>query len=193
MELLLERYHQERLDDPLIQLTVPEEQIATARDPEAWERTGEALLEKMLPDWVPSFVTTIAEGFTMDEDLINGMIKSSSEAILTMHNAGIPIVVGSDSGNWSTFVNFFHGPSTIREIELLAESGMPAIDVVSSATRLPAEMMGVSDRVGTIEVGNQADLIVVNDDPLQDFRALRNLIWVIKEGEIRSPAGWMSD
>ena len=51
--------------------------------------------------------------------------------------------------------------------------------------------MGIDNIVGTIDVGKRADLIVVKEDPLEDLRALRNLLWVIKDGEVRNPKDWI--
>ena len=45
--------------------------------------------------------------------------------------------------------------------------------------------------MGTVEVGKRADLIVVDGDPLANISALRQLVWVIKDGELRRPAEWM--
>jgi imidazolonepropionase-like amidohydrolase len=108
-----------------------------------------------------------------------------------MHEAGIPIVVGTDSANWPIFLNLFHGPSTVLELELLARAGMSPLDVISSATRIPAEMMRRDDEIGTVEVGKRADLIITPGDPLQDLGALRKLSWSIQGGVARTPEDWM--
>ena len=54
-------------------------------------------------------------------------------------------------------------------------------------------MMGIEDLVGTIEVGKRADLIVVRRNPHDDISALREIEWVMRDGEIRRPAEWMAD
>jgi imidazolonepropionase-like amidohydrolase len=109
----------------------------------------------------------------------------------TFHEAGIPIVVGTDSGSWPHFLNLFHGPTTLREMELLVEAGMKPNEVIASATRIPAEMMGIEDEVGTIEIGKRADLLILAGDPLEDISTLKTLLWVIKNGEARSPEDWL--
>jgi len=68
---------------------------------------------------------------------------------------------------------------------------MNPLDIISSATRIPAEMMRKTDQFGTVEVGKRGDLIIVKEDPLHDIQALRNLAWIIKNGEARSPKEWM--
>ena len=66
-------------------------------------------------------------------------------------------------------------------------------EVLRSATVTPARMMGIEELVGTVEVGKRADLIVVDGDPLADISALRQLVWVIQDGEPRRPAEWMAE
>ena len=109
------------------------------------------------------------------------------------HDAGVPIVMGTDSGGWPHMLNMFHGPTALREMELMAEAGMTPEEVIRAATVTPARMMGIENLVGTVEVGKRAELIVVHGDPLQDISALADLEWVISAGEARSPAQWMTD
>jgi imidazolonepropionase-like amidohydrolase len=53
-------------------------------------------------------------------------------------------------------------------------------------------MLGLSEEIGTVEVGKQADLVIVRGDPLQDLSALRHVEWTIKGGVARSPKEWMT-
>ena len=53
-----------------------------------------------------------------------------------------------------------------------------------TATLLNALLLGISDKIGSIEKGKMADMIVVDQDPLQDLKALRNVKMVIKEGYV---------
>jgi len=48
---------------------------------------------------------------------------------------------------------------------------------IMAATRVPAEMLGLANEIGTVEVGKRADLVIVHDDPLRDLRALRTIEW----------------
>ena len=191
-ELKLVYHNPERLQDPLIKLTVPKEQILTASDPDSWELMSQITFRNaVFPKATPNFIPDLLSPLMLDKDQIIKLYNNVRKSIFAMYEAGIPIVVGSDSGNLPHFVNMFHGPSTIKEIELLGKTGIPNIDVISSATRIPAEMMGIDNIVGTIDVGKRADLIVVKEDPLEDLRALRNLLWVIKDGEVRNPKDWI--
>lgn len=120
------------------------------------------------------------------------MVSNLQENLMLHHEAGVPIAMGTDSGGWPHMPNMFHGPTALREMELMAEAGMTPAEVLRSATVTPARMMGIENLVGTVEVGKRADLIVVRRDPLESISALRELEWVIKDGEPRRPAEWMA-
>jgi predicted amidohydrolase YtcJ len=101
--------------------------------------------------------------------------------------------VGSDAPNWDVVPYQFLGPSTLREMELLVEAGVPAADVIVAATRTPARMLRIDAEVGTLEVGKRADLVVVDGDPLADMRVLRALRWTVRDGVARTPAEWVAE
>ena len=180
-----------RLDDPMVQLTVPAVEIETARNEEAWDLFLTHLTQAVVP-WLPDwFARWYGRFYVSGEKIVDETARLQS--ILMAHYAiGIPIVVGTDSGSWPHYPNFFHGPSTVREMELLVEGGMTPVEVLRAATLTPAEMMGIDDMLGTVELGKFADLIVVRGDPLTDISALRDLVLVIKNGEARTPREWMT-
>lgn len=107
--------------------------------------------------------------------------------------AGVPILAGSDAGNPLTF----HGVSLIRELELLAEAGMPLGDVIKAATSRAADRLG-QPTLGRVTAGAVADLVVLDDDPLEHVEAYRKVRAVYLGGrhldpdslEPRSAGGW---
>lgn len=97
--------------------------------------------------------------------------------------AGAKIASGSDQGP--------PRDAGILEIELLARCGLGAHGAIVAATRTAAEVCCAADRLGTVEPGKLADLIVVGADPLDDISNIRKLLLVIKGGRIvvdRRPA-----
>lgn len=188
---MLVNFELERLDDEFLKVTVPDELLETARNLDAWKDYYDTFFKNSSPKWLPSFVLKTITKLLNIEKMIRSCLTSSSKAIATMHASGIPIVVGSDASSWPGFLNFFHGTSTIREMELLGNAGIPAMDVIVSATKIPSEMMGLENVIGTLEVGKRADLIVVQGDPLEDLSALKSLLWTIKDGEAHTPGEWM--
>ena len=65
-------------------------------------------------------------------------------ALRRFHAAGIPIVMGSDSGNWEIIPYEFHGPTSVREVKLLSNAGLSAGQAIQASTRLAAQMIGVA-------------------------------------------------
>jgi imidazolonepropionase-like amidohydrolase len=76
----------------------------------------------------------------------------------------------------------------LRSLELFVEAGMTPMQAIESATRVPAESMGLGKDTGTIEVGKRADLIVLNADPLAQISNIRKLRWVVADGRVLEPA-----
>lgn len=92
---------------------------------------------------------------------------------------GIPIVAGTDS--IQTFGDYCLG------LELQVLAGMSPSDVIRSATSVAARAIGLGHLVGTVEPGKEADLIVVDQDPLGDIRALRSMRMVMQKGAVVPP------
>ena len=189
---MLVQFQRERLDNPYLNLRVPRELLETARDDRVWEDYYDRFFKLSSPKWLPSFFVRALPKLINIEKSIQSCLESASKAILTLYEAGIPIVAGTDASSWPVFPNFFHGTSMIREMELLYKIGIPPMEVIASATRIPAEMMGKADRIGTLEKGKVGDMIVVRKDPLKDPSALESLLWTIKEGEALTPEEWMT-
>jgi imidazolonepropionase-like amidohydrolase len=61
---------------------------------------------------------------------------------------------------------------------------MTPIAALQAATIYPADLLGLSDQVGTIENGKLADIIAVSGDPLSDVDAMANVVFVMKDGEV---------
>jgi imidazolonepropionase-like amidohydrolase len=71
-----------------------------------------------------------------------------------------------------------------EELELLTQYGLTNMEAIEAATRVGAETLGMKDVFGTVEPGKSADIIMLDNDPLQDIAALNSVSWVMKEGKI---------
>lgn len=91
--------------------------------------------------------------------------------------AGVRIVAGTDAGNPAVF----HGPALHRELELLTEAGLKPVAAVAAATGNAAAYLGAADRLGSIEPGKLADLLIVDGDPSVDIGATRK-VWMVFKG-----------
>ena len=83
-------------------------------------------------------------------------------------NAGGRVAVGDDAG----FIYKLFGFGWVRELELLQEAGFHPLEAVRSATLSGAELLGMDDRIGSVEVGKVADLVIVPQNPLANFKVL---------------------
>ena len=190
MDAELTRWHPERLDDALVARVVPQIERRTARDPEAGWYEAETEIGFAIP-WLPQRLRRAAAWWFITEDRFRSGLANGMRAAKTLHDAGVPQVIGSDAGNWEIIPYQFHATSTHREIELLGEAGVAPAEVLAAATTTPARMLRLDNEIGTIEAGKRADLVVVDGDPLTDLRALRAIRWTIKNGVARTPAEWM--
>jgi imidazolonepropionase-like amidohydrolase len=107
-------------------------------------------------------------------------VRDSEAMVKALFDAGVPIVAGTDGA--------LPGYSLLRSIEMYVEAGMTPMQAIESATRVPAESMGLAKDAGTIEPGKRADLIVLNADPLAQISNIRKLRWVIANGRVLEPA-----
>ncbi len=180
----------EDLQDPLFRLVVPPVELAAAGDRDAVLAGFDAQIAANTP-WVPGFLRGIAARWFLGEDRQREALERSQRALRRLHEAGVPIVLGSDTATnpWSVYA--LHGVSTLREIELLRRAGLTPEAVLAAATRVPAEMLGLAAEIGTIEVGKAADLVILRDDPRRDLRALRGVLWTVRGGVARTPSEWM--
>ena len=99
--------------------------------------------------------------------------------IRDLHAAGIPLVAGSDSGASPGSVKGF---DLAEELELFVDSGLTPEEALESATLVTATVYGQQDEWGTIEVGKEADLVLLGSDPLADISNVRDIRGVMLGG-----------
>lgn len=120
-----------------------------------------------------------------DEMKVNEPIWTKS--IKDAYEAGIPIASGGDLGN-----RYPHGDNA-RELEFLVDLGMKNMDALRSATSIAARAIRRSDKFGSIKPGLEADVIVVDGDPLRDIKVLQHLKrinMVFQDGEMVAGSEW---
>ena len=96
------------------------------------------------------------------------------------HKAGVNIAFGTDSGISK------HGTNA-QEAILMVEAGMSEMDVIISATINAADLIDMSDSIGTIEDGKFADIIAVDRSPLENIEELLDVDFVMKGGKVYKP------
>jgi len=93
------------------------------------------------------------------------------------YKAGVKIAFGTDAGVYK------HGKNWM-EFTYMIEAGMTPMDAIKAATISAAELIGVKDQLGSIEVGKLADVVAVDGDPLKDSQAFGKVVFVMKDGVV---------
>jgi imidazolonepropionase-like amidohydrolase/ABC-type multidrug transport system permease subunit len=99
--------------------------------------------------------------------------------LLRAWKAGVPLVMGTDSGNPLVF----HGPSLHHEIQLWVQAGIPIPVALQAATLNAARLLQADKHIGAIRQGLDADLLMVDGNPLQDIAATERISLVVLKGE----------
>ena len=98
--------------------------------------------------------------------------------VADLHESGVTLMCGTDLANPYVIA----GRSLHVEMELFQEAGVPAADVLRSATLTPAKFMGVDDRLGTVQAGKTASLVLCRKNPLDDIRNAAEIEGVFLRG-----------
>jgi imidazolonepropionase-like amidohydrolase len=106
--------------------------------------------------------------------------KRGIDAFKRFIKAGGKVALGNDSGS----LPGVQVGMPIKEILLMHEAGMTPMQVIVSATSHAARVCGLEDRLGTLEPGKLADVLVVEGNPLEDLQTLANARLVIRQGII---------
>lgn len=93
------------------------------------------------------------------------------------YKKGVPIAFGTDAGV------FPHGENAI-EFGYMVEAGMPAMEAIQAATVTNADLLGLGDQLGQLSKGYLADIIAVNENPIDNITTLQDVMFVMKEGAI---------
>ena len=101
--------------------------------------------------------------------------------------AGVTVIAGTDAGITDT--NFVDLARTMET--MVGLGGMSPAEVLQSATSTAAEALTLGDTIGTLEVGKRADCILLDGDPLEDVRALRQVRAVIRDGAMVARDGYV--
>ena len=135
---------------------------------------------------VPTYITVVdltRVGGDYDDPILTlrgaHMLPRLGETVQRAHRMGVKIVTGADTQ---------YGPESLSrisgEVAHLVELGLTPVEALRSATTVAADLLGLAGKTGAIQTGFEADLIVVERNPLQDVRALADVLVVISNGRV---------
>lgn len=128
----------------------------------------------------PGFTAAFVERLESVNPVENRFNPTMAQNLVKVHEAGIPVVVGTDAGNPGTL----HGISIFDEMEAMQEAGISAEDLIVMATHNGAKTMRRFNDFGTLEAGKFANLVVLNEDPSADISNMRSRTHVIIKGKL---------
>ncbi len=105
--------------------------------------------------------------------------REQLKVVRWMNNAGVPFMAGTDLGTNHIYPGF----SLHDELALLVEAGLTPMQALQTATRNPADFLGLSDSVGTVGEGKIADLVLLDANPLRDIRNTQKIRGVVLNGQ----------
>ena len=108
--------------------------------------------------------------------ILRRVFQNEMAMVGALHKAGVRVVAGTDQS--------IPGHSLHRELELYVQAGFTPLEAIQAATSVPAQVMGLEQEVGTIEVNKRADLIVLDANPLDDIHNIRTVKHVVANGVI---------
>jgi imidazolonepropionase-like amidohydrolase len=123
-----------------------------------------------------------AEEMKQFREGMGGFIASNADRLRRAIKAGVPIAAGSDE--YYQMGSRTRGQASLVMLRAYRDAGMSPVEILRAATVNAAELLGWSDRIGSVEKGKLADLIAVDGDPLADITALEGVKFVMKGGQV---------
>ena len=165
-----------------------------------WERGGNLIDEKDFAHdsrakYVPAywkdvtwkrFTDQVMHEFNTDDLATRKrFVEKELEVVNAMHRAGIPFLAGTDT---PPGVYIFPGFSLHEELQRFVAAGFTPMEALQTATLNPAQFLGLQDRLGTIEQGKLADMVLLDANPLEDIGNTQKIAAVIVNGRYLSRA-----
>jgi imidazolonepropionase-like amidohydrolase len=120
--------------------------------------------------------------WAQQDDLPDFVWRNWAQMVAGLNEAGVPLMVGTDL----MLPGIIPGYSVHEEMAIWQEAGIPPADVLRSATLVPAQFMGLADRLGSVAEGKSASLVLVRANPLEDIRNAQSIEAIFLRGQYYS-------
>ena len=165
-----------------------------------WERGGNLIEERdlardPLAKYAPAkwkevtwkrFTDQLVHVFNVDDLATRKkFVEKELEMVNTLHRAGVPFLAGTDT---AAGVHVFPGFSLHEELQLFVSAGFTPQEALQTATVNPAKFLGMTGRLGSVEKGKLADLVLLDASPLDDIRNTQKIFAVVANGRFYSRA-----
>jgi imidazolonepropionase-like amidohydrolase len=169
------------LGDPALKRVVPASAIEWYRSPE-----GQWYRDILAPEFLSKAELASHDRALQWNSVRSGLaapISRNANATRYMVQHGARILFGTDTPSAPTYANQ-PGLNGWLEMQHLAAAGLTPAQILRAATLSNAEALGLSDRIGTVESGKRANLLLLRSDPTQSLQAFDNIAWIVLAGRV---------
>jgi imidazolonepropionase-like amidohydrolase/ABC-type multidrug transport system permease subunit len=135
--------------------------------------------EELLEDTQKYLSSSQSEGMRQHIAKVPRSLQIGEDNLRRAYQHGVMLVTGSDAGN----LLVIHGPTVEHEVELWVKAGIPPAVALQAATYNAARLLHDEEHIGTIRPGHDADLLLVDGNPLEDITAIERISAVFFKGE----------
>jgi len=145
-------------------------------------------LKKIPKEKVPARVQTMMDNPSEHLKSATDRVNTAKKNLKKLQDAGVTIATGTDAGNIGTL----HASSMHQELAIMMDAGLTPTQILVNSTLNGARLMGKEKDLGSIEAGKYADMVILNNDPLQNVKNYNSTYAVVKDGDLFKPAELIS-
>lgn len=144
------------------------------------ELLNRSLLQQVGPaDLIEATRDMVKKQKKTDPERLKALMEHVDQNLISAYKSGVMLIAGSDAGN----LLVIHGPTIQHELELWVKAGIPPAVALQAATYNAAKVLRADDRMGIIQPGRDANLVLLDGDPVEDISNTEHIYSVMFRGE----------